>query len=140
MRTATALIGAALTASYIIYSALGIWADLWLGALTALAVSAYHAYKLWRLYRTTECGALDEVLAYASKLSINYIGAGALLIIPYAVLWHAHVPAPLVYTVWAYFTSLSYFAAGYIVAGVLMLALSFFSYMMLYGECSGHKE
>ena len=140
MRTAAVLIAVALTASYIVYSALGIWADLWLGVLTALAVSAYHVYKLWRMYKTTECGALDEVAAYASKLCANYIGTGALLIIPYAVLWYVHMPSHLVHTGWAYFTALSYVATGYIAAGVLLLALSFFSYMMLYGVCNGHGK
>lgn len=140
MRTVAVLVAVALIASYIIYSVLGIWADLWLGVLTAVAVSAYHVYKLWRLYKTTECGALDETVAYASKLSANYIGAGALLIIPYAVLWHVHIPSLLVHTVWAYLTALSYMATGYVAAGVLLLTLSFFSYMMLYGMCNGRGE
>lgn len=140
MKTALILTAVALTASYIIYSTLGIWADLWLGAGVAFLISAYHVYKLWRMYKTTECGALDETAVYAFKLSTNYIGVGALLIIPYAVLWHVHMPSLLVYTVWAYFTSLSYVGTGYIAAGVLLLALSFFSYMMLYGVCNGHED
>ena len=138
MKTALVLVLTALAASFIIYSTIGIWGSFWFGVLTGFLVSAYHAYKLWWLYRNTTCGALDETMAYAFKLSANYIGVGALLIIPYAVLWYVHMPSLLVYTVWAYFTSLSYVATGYVAAGVLLLALSFFSYMMLYGVCNGH--
>ena len=140
MKTALILITVALAASYVIYSIFGIWADMWLGVGVGMALSAYHIRRLWKLYRNTPCGALDETAAYAFKLSANYIGVGAVLIIPYAVLWHVHMPSLLVYTVWAYFTSLSYVATGYIAAGVLLLALSFFSYMMLYGVCNGQED
>lgn len=140
MKTALILTAVALAASYVIYSIFGIWADLWLGVGVGMALSAYHIWRLWKLYRNTTCGALDEIAAYGYKLSANYIGVGALLTIPYAVLWHVHMPSLLVYTVWAYFTSLSYVATGYIAAGVLLLALSFFSYMMLYGVCNGQED
>lgn len=140
MKTAAVLTATALTASLFIYWTLGIWGSYWFGTAVGMAVSGYHAWRLWKLYRNTTCGALDETAAYGYKLAANYIGAGALLIIPYAVLWHVHMPSLLVYTVWAYFTSLSYVATGYIAAGVLLLALSFFSYMMLYGVCSGQEE
>lgn len=137
MKTALILTAVALAASYVIYSTLGIWADMWLGVGVGMALSAYHARRLWKLYRNTTCGALDETSVYAVKLSANYIGVGALLIIPYAVLWHVHMPSLLVYTVWAYFTAVSYVATGYIAAGVLLLAFSVFTYKALYGECNG---
>ena len=66
-------------------------------------------------------------------LKANYIGTGALLTIPFTILWYVHLPSALVYTVWAYFTALSYVGTGYIAAGVLLLAFSFFTYMSFYG-------
>lgn len=139
MRTVLALVLTALVASFIIYSTIGIWGSFWLGVAVGMAAGAYHAYKLWKLYGNTECGVLDEVAAYGYKLAVNYIGTGVLLIIPFAVLWYVHIPSLLVYTVWAYATAVSYVGTGYVAAGFLMLAFSFFSYMSLYGNCSGHE-
>ena len=140
MKTALVLTAAALTASLFLYWTAGIWDSFWLGILTGMAVGAYHAYKLYRAFGHTECWSLDETAAYASKLAFNYIGTGALLVIPFAVLWHVPMDALLTLTVWKYATALSYVGTGYIAAGFLLLAFSFFSYMSLYGNCNGHKS
>lgn len=139
MRTVLVLVLTALTASLIIYSTIGIWGNFWFGVLTGFLVSAYHAYKLWRAFGHTECYALDELAAYGYKLAANYIGTGVLLIIPFAVLWYVPMNTLLTLTVWTYVASLSYIGTGYIAAGFLLLAFSFFSYMSLYGNCNGHE-
>lgn len=133
MKTALVLIAIALTSAYIIYQTIGIWGSYWFGVMTGFLVSAYHLWRLWQLSTRTAPALINEATAYAFKLSANYIGTGALLTIPYAVLWHVKMPSLLVYTVWAYFTAVSYVATGYIAAGVLLLTLSFFSYLILYG-------
>lgn len=136
MKTAAVLTATALAASYLIYALGGIWSSFWFGVAVGMAVSAYHVHSLWRLFGHTECSSLDEAAAYAFSLSANYIGIGALLTIPYTVLWNVHLPSLLVYTVWAYVTALSYVALGYIAAGVLLIAFSVFTYFSLYGSCA----